>query len=99
MLKFALKKDCLDFMRGWITSDYDMYEEERGEELLGSLFDEASGVDMDAVLEHLRKVKAMMKIDRKFHVTYALVVSLTCHIYLVVCRSQTPVMNCFYHTL
>ena len=38
MLKFALKKACLDFTAGWITSEIEMQERDAEDDLLASLF-------------------------------------------------------------
>ena len=50
MLKFSLKKSCLDFMSGWITPTQ---EEEPKDDLLAMLFVDDGEDAMDRIIEQL----------------------------------------------
>ncbi|KIK17965.1 hypothetical protein PISMIDRAFT_110298 [Pisolithus microcarpus 441] len=50
MLKFGLKKECLDFTRGWITPERDMAGGDNRTDLLMWLFASGGGKSLDDIL-------------------------------------------------
>ena len=53
MLKFAFKKDCLDFTGGWITPEHLMEEQVPDQDLLAALFAGGSEDGMDRIIRDL----------------------------------------------
>jgi len=53
MLKYALKKACLDFTSGWITSEKDMQVEKSEEDLLALLLRGNHEDSMDRIIQNL----------------------------------------------
>jgi hypothetical protein len=51
MLKFALKKTCLDFTGGWITPEHAMEEHVIDQDLLAALFVDESEDVMDRIIQ------------------------------------------------
>ena len=51
MLKFALKKSCLDFMSRWIMPEQLMQEQEPEDDLLAKLFGDDGEDAMDRIIE------------------------------------------------
>ena len=49
MLKFHLKKERLNFTVGWITSEKQMSDDDRNEDLLSNLLDAVDGDYQDAL--------------------------------------------------
>ena len=53
MLKFDLKKRCLDFMRGWATSEKEMLDDAEGADLLAGLLKEDFHADFDKIMKFI----------------------------------------------
>ena len=53
MLKFWLKKDCLNFMKDWITPQKDMAFNEDNNDLLAQLFSTANASSLDDILSSI----------------------------------------------
>jgi len=51
MLKFTLKKACLNFTSGWITSERDMQGEVSEQDLLAALLGENRKDTLDRILQ------------------------------------------------
>jgi hypothetical protein len=56
MLKFHLKKERLNFTAGWITSEKQMSDDDRNEDLLSNLLDAVDGDYQDALDTAIRSV-------------------------------------------
>ena len=56
MLKFHLKKECLNFTVGWITSEKQMSDDDCNEDLLSNLLDAVDGDYQDALDTAIRSV-------------------------------------------
>ena len=54
LLKFMLKKQRLDFVKGWVAPEEDTKEESKRDCDLGVLFTDKSGTAMDNMLNHFR---------------------------------------------
>jgi hypothetical protein len=52
MLKYSLKKECLDFMDGWRTSEADM-EASKPTSNLSSLFEDDPDTALDTLLNNM----------------------------------------------
>lgn len=57
MLKFWLKKDRLDFMKGWVTSQNDMMLDEDNNDLLAGLFSTTEVSTLNDVLSAIARVE------------------------------------------
>ena len=75
MLKFWLKKDCLNFTKGWITSQKDMVFDEDNNDLLALLFSTTNASSLDNVLGAIARVEgdevsSNMDILHSWHIMY-----------------------------
>jgi hypothetical protein len=54
LLKFMLKKQCLNFMKGWAVPEEDMNEKSKWGCNLGTLFTDKSNTEIDNMLKGFR---------------------------------------------
>lgn len=57
MLKFWLKKDRLNFTKGWLTSQKDMTFDEDNDDLLSRLFSTTERSTLDEILSSIARVE------------------------------------------
>ena len=53
MLKFPLKKDCLNFMQNWLTPEKHMTEDDPDEDLLHHLLQDNFQDGLDQVIQYI----------------------------------------------
>lgn len=58
MLKFHLKKWCLHFTKGWMTSPKAMTKNDPDEDLLVTLLDETIQDNLDKVMQYINEDEA-----------------------------------------
>jgi len=57
MLKFHLKKRCLSFTQGWVTSEKEMLDDADGANLLAGLLKEDFHADFDKIMKFISDKK------------------------------------------